>query len=80
VGVMLAMGVVGYFMRKYEFPGAPMVIGLILGPIVEKSLRQSLTTSHGDWMIFLQSPICAIFLSLTCLSILWPFIRQRRKK
>jgi putative tricarboxylic transport membrane protein len=80
VGVMLAMGVVGYFMRKYEFPGAPMVIGLILGPIVEKSLRQSLTTSHGDWMIFLNSPICAIFLFLTCLSILWPLIRKRREK
>jgi putative tricarboxylic transport membrane protein len=80
VGMMLAMGVVGYFMRKYEFPGAPLVIGLILGPIVEKSLRQSLTTSHGDWMIFLQSPICAIFLFLTCVSILWPIIKQRRER
>jgi putative tricarboxylic transport membrane protein len=80
VGVMLAMGVVGYFMRKYQFPGAPMVIGLILGPIVEKSLRQALTTSHGDWMIFLRSPICAIFLFLTCVSILWPIVKARRER
>ena len=80
VGVMLAMGVVGYFMRKYQFPGAPLVIGRILGPLVEKSLRQSLTTSHGNWMIFLKSPISAIFLFLTLASILFPFIRKRRKK
>lgn len=57
VAAMLIMGLVGYLMRRYEFPGAPMVIGLILGPVVEKSLRQSLTSSHGDFMIFLESPI-----------------------
>jgi putative tricarboxylic transport membrane protein len=76
---MLVMGLVGYFMRQYQFPGAPMVIGLILGPVVEKSLRQSLTTSHGSFMIFLESPICILFLALTLVSIAWPIIKHIKK-
>jgi putative tricarboxylic transport membrane protein len=80
VGAMLAMGVVGYFMRKYEFPGAPLVIGMILGPMVEKSLRQALTSSHGNWIIFLKSPICVVFLLFTLMSILYPTIRDYRKR
>jgi putative tricarboxylic transport membrane protein len=80
VGAMLAMGVVGYFMRKYEFPGAPLVIGMILGPMVEKSLRQALTSSHGNWIIFLKSPICVVFLLFTLMSILYPTVRNYRKR
>jgi putative tricarboxylic transport membrane protein len=82
VVVMVVMGIVGYLMRKYEFPGGPLVIGFILGPMVEKSLRQSLTRSHGSWLIFLKSPICLVFLILTILSIIYPMIRDRviRKK
>ena len=76
VGAMLIMGVVGYFMRKYKFPGAPMVIGMILGPMVEKALRQALTSSGGSWMVFLKSPICSIFLVMTILSISYPTIRK----
>jgi len=79
VAAMLVMGLVGYFMRQYQFPGAPMVIGLILGPVVEKSLRQSLTTSHGSFMIFLESPICMVFLTLTLVSIAWPLIKHIKK-
>ncbi|NIR14905.1 MAG: C4-dicarboxylate ABC transporter permease, partial [Gammaproteobacteria bacterium] len=79
VVAMLAMGVVGYFMRKYGFPGAPLVIGMILGPMVEKSLRQALTASRGSWMIFLKSPICCIFIILTLVSIFLPLLRQRRR-
>ncbi|MBW1695714.1 MAG: tripartite tricarboxylate transporter permease [Deltaproteobacteria bacterium] len=80
VGAMLVMGVIGYFMRKYEFPGAPLVIGMILGPMVEKSLRQALTSSYGSWMIFLKSPICVVFLCLTLSSILLPIVRQRKRR
>jgi len=76
VVVMFVMGLVGYLMRKYAFPGGPLVIGFILGPMVEKALRQSLTQSKGSWMIFLESPICVVFLVLTLVSVLFPFIRQ----
>ena len=68
VTVMLALGMVGFFMRKYDFPGAPIVIAFILGPLVETSLRQSLAISNGSWMIFLNNPICVAFLIITFVS------------
>jgi len=76
VGVMLVMALFGYFMRRYDFPGAPLVLGFILGPMIEKSLRQSLTVSHGDWTIFIKSPICLIFLIITCVSLLLPLLKR----
>jgi putative tricarboxylic transport membrane protein len=79
VGAMLVMGGVGYFMRKYGFPGGPLVIGMILGPMVEKAMRQSLTVSHGDWTVFLKSPIGCSFLVLTVASLVWSSIRQRKR-
>ena len=59
VGVMLGFGVVGYFLRKLDFPLAPAVLALILGPFMEKSLRTSLELSGGDFTIFLTRPISA---------------------
>ncbi len=78
VAAMLALGIVGFFMRKFEFPGAPIVIAFILGPMVEKSLRQSLTMSHGSWSILLHSPICIIFLILAVLSVGFNIVRAHR--
>ncbi len=46
--IMFFFGLVGYFMRKMDYPGAPMVLGLVLGPMVEISLRKSLTLSYGS--------------------------------
>ncbi|SDP79882.1 tripartite tricarboxylate transporter permease [Desulforhopalus singaporensis] len=79
VAAMLVMGIIGFFMKQYGFPGAPLVIGMILGPMVEKALRQSLTLSNGEWSIFIYSPICAAFLALTiCVSIVLPIYRARK--
>lgn len=79
VCAMLALGLIGFFMKLYGFPGAPLVIGMILGPMVEKSLRQSLTMSDGDWSIFLYNPICAIFLALTIVvSVVMPIYRLKK--
>jgi len=62
VGVMLAFGVIGYWLRKLGFPLAPAVLALILGPLMEKSLRTSLEISGGDFGIFLARPISATLL------------------
>ena len=62
VGVMLASGVIGYWLRKLGFPLAPAVLALILGPLMEKSLRTSLEISGGDFGIFLARPISATLL------------------
>ena len=59
IWVMLGFGVVGYLLRKIDFPIAPAVLGLILGPMLEKSLRTSLEMSAGDFSIFLTRPISA---------------------
>ena len=67
VGLALIFGVLGYFLTKFDFPLPPILMGLILGPIAEESLRQSLVVSVGSWMIFLTKPISAVFLILTVL-------------
>jgi len=81
--VMFAFGVIGYLMRKLEFPAAPAVLGLVLGPLVERSLRQSLTISHGDLAIFFTRPISAVLTVCALLSLCAPLVRalwrSRRK-
>jgi putative tricarboxylic transport membrane protein len=71
VGLALIFGVVGYFLTKFEFPLPPIVMGLILGPIAEEGLRQSLMVSDGSWFIFMTRPISAVFLLLTVLIVVF---------
>ena len=80
VAIMLGMGVVGYLMRKYGFPGAPLVIGLILGPVNEAALRRALSASRGNWLTFLENPIFLVFFALTIISFLLPVIRENLKR
>ena len=58
VWVMIAFGLIGYVFRKLDLPLAPLVLGLILGPAIEKSLRTSLEMSAGDYSIFFTRPLC----------------------
>lgn len=67
VWIMLVMGVVGYFLRKFDFDPAPLVLGLVIAPIFELSLRQSLVMSGGDYMIFAQRPFSAVLFALSAL-------------
>ncbi|MFB0508787.1 MAG: tripartite tricarboxylate transporter permease [Thermodesulfobacteriota bacterium] len=73
--VMFGFGIVGYLMRKLDFPAAPTVLALVLGPLVERSLRQSLTLSHGDLSIFFHRPIAAALTIIAILSLLIPVVR-----
>jgi putative tricarboxylic transport membrane protein len=70
VGIALIFGVVAYFLIKFGFPLPPIVMGLLLGPIAEESLRQSLVVSDGSWTIFMIKPISAAFLIVTALIVL----------
>ncbi|WP_150526874.1 tripartite tricarboxylate transporter permease [Roseibium sediminis] len=76
--VMLGFGFLGYTMRKLAFPLAPMMIGFVLEPIGEQSVRQALTISSGSWWVFVSTPISILFLSLTVLSV--AFITHRTFK
>jgi putative tricarboxylic transport membrane protein len=65
VWIMLIMGVTGYGLKKFGFDPAPLVLGLVIAPIFEMSLRQSLIMSDGNWTIFVQRPIALVLLALS---------------
>ena len=62
VWIMLAMGVLGYLLRKFGLDPAPLVLGLVISPIFEMSLRQSLIMSNGNWTIFFTRPIALVLM------------------
>ncbi|MCX7313651.1 MAG: tripartite tricarboxylate transporter permease [Alphaproteobacteria bacterium] len=65
--------VMGFLMRRFDFPVAPVVVGLILGPVAESQLRRALQISLGDPMVLLQSPMSATLLAVAVLALLAPF-------
>ena len=69
-------GVVGYVFRKLDYPLAPCVLAVILGPLVERALRQSLIMSLGSVDIFLTRPITASLLAVAVLALLAPWIQR----
>jgi len=75
--VCLIFGCIGYAMLKYDYPTAPMVIAVILGGMVEESLRQSLILSDGNLFIFLRKPISLLFFVLTFLGAFLPIIIKK---
>jgi len=70
VGLMFAFGILGYFMDKLKIPVPPLVVGLILGRMLDVTLHQSLLMSQGSWMIFLKNPISAVLLALALFSLI----------
>ena len=75
VWLMLIFGVVGYLMRKLDYPLAPAVLAIVLGPLAEPALRQSLIGSHGDVTIFFTRPISGTIMAIALLLILLPLIK-----
>jgi putative tricarboxylic transport membrane protein len=67
VSVMTAFGVLGYVLRKLDIPAAPMVLTMVLGPLMERALRQSLDISGGDLTILVTRPISAAALAVAVL-------------
>ncbi|MEL6511158.1 MAG: tripartite tricarboxylate transporter permease [Pseudomonadota bacterium] len=79
VGVMLAMGAFGFLLRKLKYPIASFVIGLVLGPIAERSLRQGLVISDYNYIEFVSRPITAILLTASILSLIYGFYGQWKR-
>jgi putative tricarboxylic transport membrane protein len=77
---MVGCGVAGYFLSKNDYPIAPAVLGLILGPMLENNLRRAMTISNGDYSVFVKQPASAIFLLIAVLWITVPFILKLRGK
>lgn len=84
VGMVFVLGALGYLMRRYDFPLAPTIIGLILGPLAEQQFRRALSISQGDYAAFVASPLAATLLGIAALAligpILWRMFERRRMK
>lgn len=76
--LMLAIGWIGVLMRRMDFPIAPIIVGMLLGPMAEKQLRNALSISQGDWLVFITQPISASVLALTALVLLVPYLLHKR--
>jgi putative tricarboxylic transport membrane protein len=77
---MLGFGILGYLMRKLDFPQAPLVFAVVMGPMIEVSFRQALTMSRGDLHIFVASPISFSLVVATLLVLVLPPAWQRVKR
>ena len=75
LGLLVAFGLVGYAMRKLDFPTAPLVLGLVLGDPMEKALRQALMMSQGSASILLR-PIPAVLLLIAALLLIVPLVKK----
>lgn len=78
--VMFVAGVAAYFLEKVEVPLAPIVLGLILGPMAEQSVRRALLISRGDPTELVTRPISAVIAVATVALVLWPVVRNLRRR
>jgi len=78
--IMVVFGFIGYILQKIGYTPGPFLLGMILGPMLETSLRQSLLISQGDPTIFFQRPFSAVLLTIALLVILLLILKTVRKK
>jgi putative tricarboxylic transport membrane protein len=76
--LLAGFGALGWLMKRYDWPAAPMVLGLVLGPLFETALRQSLTISHGNGAIFVTRPISATLLALALVAVAAPLFFRKK--
>jgi putative tricarboxylic transport membrane protein len=62
----------GYIMRRFDFPAAPLIVGLILAPLGEQSMRQALTISQGEWSTFFTRPLSGGLMAVAALLLIVP--------
>lgn len=77
--LLLGIGLVGFAMRQFEYPVAPLVVGLILGPMAEEQFRRAYAIAQGDVSVFVTHPISAALLAVATACVVGPFLLRRRK-
>ena len=77
VGLLYVFGLIGYAMRRFDFPAAPLIVGLILAPMAEQSMRQALTISMGEWSTFVTRPLSASLLAIAALLLIGPALWRK---
>ncbi len=78
LGMLIIFGVMGYLMRVYGYPIAPVVVGLILGPMAEQQLRRALSIAQGDWATLVSTPVSAGILALAVVALVVPALMRLR--
>jgi putative tricarboxylic transport membrane protein len=77
LALLYGIGVIGFLMRRYDIPVAPVLVGMILGPLAEQQLRRALAISQGDLSIFFTQPISATVFAITALVLVGPPVWRR---
>ncbi|OQM74818.1 tripartite tricarboxylate transporter permease [Manganibacter manganicus] len=80
LGILLAFGLMGYILRRFGYPIAPVVVGLILGPLAEQQLRRAMAINQGDPMALVSSPIAVVLLLLALAAVVVPLVLRARGK
>ncbi|MCU0826426.1 MAG: tripartite tricarboxylate transporter permease [Tabrizicola sp.] len=78
LGMLILFGLMGYGMRLYGYPVAPVVVGLILGPMAEQQLRRALAIAQGDWTTLVSTPVSATLLAISALFLVLPILMRLR--
>ncbi len=78
--MMILFGVLGYLLKKFGYESAPLILAVVLGPMLEQNLRQSLLLSRGSFMIFITRPISGVILGVAFLLLLTNIFPSVRKK
>jgi len=76
VWIALVFGVIGFLLEKFNYPLAPLILGIILGPIIESNLRRTVIESSGDLSVLFTRPISGIFLTIAIVSFVFPLLKS----
>jgi putative tricarboxylic transport membrane protein len=80
VWLIVVFGVVGYLCERWRFPVAPMVLGVILGPLAETNFMTTMISFDNDWTVFLTRPISGTIMVLSLVTLLYPLLRRLRRR
>ncbi len=78
--IMIICGIFGYLMKKFDYEGAPLILAMVLGPMLENALKQSLMLSRGSFLIFFTRPISLILFGTAIVLLLLPLLGKVRRK
>lgn len=79
VWLIAGFGIAGYLLRKADYPMAPLVLALVLGPLMEKSFRQTLIAEQGNVLAFIERPLSGTFIAISVLFFVLPLLKYLRK-
>jgi putative tricarboxylic transport membrane protein len=80
LALMWGVGLLGVLMRRFDFPTAPVIVGMILGPLAEAQMRNALSIGEGNWSVFIQRPMSATLLAIVVAVLVLPRLLKRRRE